>query len=93
VCAGFWPGNSQLPEPAFFAYAYPSPAGVEKASVLPTGAGWNAQIGEFILTYDEARRSRDVRAAILDFLRSTYQAEATRLGWEPDLVTRSVTNR
>jgi hypothetical protein len=93
VCAGFWPGNSQLPEPAFFAYAYPSPAGVEKASVLPAGAGWNAQIGEFILTYDEARRSGDVRAAILDFLRSTYQAEATRLGWEPDLVTRSVTNR
>jgi len=87
VCAGFWPGNTQLPEPAFFAYAYPSPSGVENASVLPAGAGWNAQIGEFILTYDEARRSGDLRGAILDFLRSTYQAEATRLGWDPDLVT------
>lgn len=86
VCAGFWPGSPQLPEPAFFAYAYPKPPGIEQAAVLPEGAAWNAGIGEFILTFEDARRSGDVRAAVLDFLRSTYEAGASRLDWDPTLV-------
>jgi hypothetical protein len=83
-----------VPEPAFFAYAYPKPADIEKAPVQPAGAAWNAQIDEFILTYDEVRRSGDVRGAVLDFLRSTYQAGASRLGWDPALVAEErVTGR
>ena len=85
VCAGFWPGSPQLPEPAFFAYAYPQPAGVEDAAVRPAGAEWNDQLRLFILTYDQARRSDDVCGAVLDFLRSTYEAGASRLEWDPAL--------
>jgi hypothetical protein len=76
VCGGFWPGNAQLPEPAFFSYAYPKPDGIETASVRPAGTAWNDRIGEFILTYEDARRTGDVHGAVLDFLRTTYEAGA-----------------
>ena len=29
ACAGFWPGDERFPEPAFFAYTYPRPPGIE----------------------------------------------------------------
>src|SRR5690606_4812753 len=33
--AGFWPGSESFPEPAFYSYAYPKPAGFEQAEVEP----------------------------------------------------------
>jgi len=87
VCAGFWPGDQQFPQPAFFAYTFPKPTGIEDAIVRPPVALWNTDIGEFILPYEAARLAGDPRRALLDFLESTYEAGATRLGWSPDLVT------
>jgi hypothetical protein len=87
VCVGFWPGNAALQEPAFFAYGYPAPDGIEQAAIRPTGAGWNAAIGEFILPYEAVRRSPDPRQAILDFAESTFLAGASRQGWDPALLT------
>jgi hypothetical protein len=86
VCVGFWPGDARLEQPAFFAYAYPGPAGIEHAPVRPEAAGWNAQLGEFVLPYEAVRRSADPRRALLDFFESTYEAGASRLGWDPALV-------
>ena len=87
ACVGFWPGNEQLREPAFFAYTYPKPAGVEEASIGPKGAGWNPSIGEFILPYESVRQSPDPRLAILEFAESTFQAGASRQRWDPALLT------
>lgn len=89
VSAGFWPGDSAFPDPAFYAYAYPKPEGLENEPVQPTGTAWNPKMGEFILTYSDARRTGDVRAAILQFLETTYNAGASRLGWDPALVRSS----
>jgi len=86
VCVGFWPGSTSLEEPAFFAYGYPAPAGIEEAAIRPTAAAWNPGIGEFILPYDGVRRSRDPRQAILDFAESTFLAGASRQGWDPALL-------
>jgi hypothetical protein len=86
ICVGFWPGNAQLRQPAFFAYAYPSPAGIERAALRPEAAQWNADLGEFILPYDDVRRSRDPRQTILDFAESTFQAGAGRQQWDPALL-------
>ena len=36
--------------------------------------------------YDAVRAAPDPKRAILDFLESTYDACATRLGWSPDLL-------
>ena len=86
ICVGFWPGNEQHPEAAFFAYAAPKPAGIEAATIRPAAAAWNDQIGEFLLSYDAVREAPDSRRAILDFLESTYEAGASRLGWSSDLI-------
>jgi hypothetical protein len=85
-CVGFWPGNATLPEPAFFAYAYPKPEGIENAVLRPAEAGWRPALGEFILTYDAVRRSPDPRQAILDFAESTFVVGATRQRWDPALL-------
>lgn len=87
ACVGFWPGNEQLREPAFFAYTYPKPAGVEEASIGPKGAGWNPSIGEFILPYESVRQSPDPRRAILEFAESTFEAGTSRQRWDPALLT------
>jgi hypothetical protein len=86
ICAGFWPGDQQFPQPAFYAYTYPKPDGIETAVVQPSAATWNAEIGEFILPYEAARLAGDPRQALLSFLESTYEAGASKLGWSPDLV-------
>jgi hypothetical protein len=85
-CAGFWPGNAKLPEPAFFAYAYPKPEGIEDAALRPPAASWNPALGEFILPYEAVRRSPDPRQAILDFAEATFIAGATRQRWDPALL-------
>ena len=86
ACVGFWPGNNELREPAFFAYTYPKPDGIERATISPEGAGWNAAIGEFILPYESVRQSADPRRAILEFAESTFQAGASRQRWDPALL-------
>jgi hypothetical protein len=85
ICGGFWPGHPQFPNPAFFAYGYPKPEGIDQASILPGDAEWNADLGEFIFPYDEMRAAPDPKQALLDFLRSTYDACAARLDWSPEL--------
>jgi hypothetical protein len=86
-CVGFWPGNATLREPAFFAYAYPKPEGIEGATLRPPAAVWSPALGEFILPYDAVRRSPDPRQAILDFAESTFVAGASRQRWDPTLLT------
>jgi hypothetical protein len=87
ACVGFWPGNEQFREPAFFAYTYPQPAGIEQAAIGPKGAGWNSTIGEFILPYESVRQSPDPRQAILEFAESTFQAGAGLQRWDPALLS------
>jgi hypothetical protein len=86
ICAGWWSGDERVPYPAFYAYAYPKPAGIEGASLEPSGAAWNAAAGEFILPYDTVRALPDPAAAVLSFLRTTYADSAARLRWDPQLI-------
>jgi len=80
ACGGFWPGDGRLEEPAFFAYTYPKPDGIEQAHVEPEAAYWSTELGEFFLPYVAVRTAADPRQAVLDFLESTYRAGAT--GWD-----------
>jgi len=85
ICAGWWPGDPRYPDPAFYAYAWPKPTGIEQSAIRPAGAGWSTAIGEFLLPYSVVQASADPRAAILEFLRSTYDVGARLLGWPDDL--------
>jgi hypothetical protein len=78
--AGFWPGSEAFPRAAFYAYAYPEPAGFRDRPVTP-GASFDAALGEFILPYDTVRTAADPDALLLDFLATTYVAAAETGGW------------
>jgi hypothetical protein len=85
ICAGFWPGHVGHSAPAFFGYPYPKPDGIETDAIRPDGASWNAELGEFLFPYDAMRTAPDPRRALLEFLESTYDVAAKRMGWSPDL--------
>jgi hypothetical protein len=82
ISAGFWPGGGAVDAPAFYAYAVPRPAGLEDATVRPATAGWNRDLGEFLLMYDDVRSASDPRAALREFLDSTYEAAARLAKWD-----------
>ena len=46
--AGFWPGGGSVTEPAFYAYAYPEPAGFADYRIGPAGAYYSPELREFI---------------------------------------------
>jgi hypothetical protein len=79
--AGFWPGGGPIDHAAFYAYAYPVPAGFGDAKVQPAEAYFHETLGEFLLPYDAVRTAADPDAALLAFLQSTYEAAADLAGW------------
>ncbi|MBW8877469.1 MAG: hypothetical protein JF614_21090 [Acidobacteria bacterium] len=86
--AGFWPGSEALPEPAFYAYVYPTPPGFGDAPVRPEAAYFHQGMGEFLLPYETVRVAPSPGAAILDFLQSTYEAAAGSAGWDRKALER-----
>lgn len=84
--AGFWPGGGGIDYPAFYAYAYPAPAGYRAASVRPDAAFWHEGLSEFVLPYDAVRSATDPDEALMAFLVSTYEAAADLGGWDRDLL-------
>jgi hypothetical protein len=87
ISAGFWPGNGGYGQAAFYCYAAPVPAGLDEVSLSGHGA-FNANLGEFLLNYDEVRVLADPTKAILDFLTNTYSACANAAKWERDSLDR-----
>jgi hypothetical protein len=82
ISCGFWPGDRRYKQAAFYSYTMPAPAGLEKEKVRPSAAHWDAQMGEFLLNYDEVRAASSPDQAILDFCESTYEAGANLAQWD-----------
>lgn len=80
--AGFWPGSEAFPEPAFYAYFYPEPAGFRTATVGPDAAYYATDFGEWILPYEAVRTAADPDAALMQFLEESYAAGASLGGWD-----------
>jgi Family of unknown function (DUF5996) len=78
---GFWPGNSAVPTPLFYSYAYPEPAGFAEAKVTPVEASYNAKLREFTLPYDAVREASAPDDVLLEFAQSTYDAASTLAKW------------
>jgi hypothetical protein len=81
ISAGFWPGGGDIKGPAFYAYAAPEPQGFAEQPVNPAQAFYHPQMKEFLLMYDDLRRSPSRREALLSFLQSTYEAGARLANW------------
>ncbi|AWX43526.1 hypothetical protein HME9304_00515 [Flagellimonas maritima] len=89
ISFGFWAGDAEVRNPAFYAYAYPSPEGLDKEPLMPDAAEWIESNGSpmAFLSYDALRKLDDSKAALLDFLESAYQAGAKRAGWNIEELT------
>jgi len=86
VAIGWWPGDPRRPKAAFYAYAHPAPAGFSEAHLSPPAAHWDADLGEYILDWDDVRDAPDSRATGLDFARSAFRHACTVCNWEPALL-------
>lgn len=82
--AGFWLGGNGIAEAAFYAYGYPSPAGLAERPVAPAAARWDAALGEFILPYAAVRDAPDPAGALRAFLQSSYAGVAAEQRWDRD---------
>ena len=80
--AGFWPGNEAFPHPAFYSYAYPTPADFGIQHVLPNEAFYSKEMGEFFLLYDDVRKAAFPEKMLMEFLQSTYDAAADTGNWD-----------
>ena len=89
ISHGFWPGGGEVQGAAFYAYAAPEPPGLREHPVRPGNASYNSKLGEFILTYNDVRTAQTPERALLEFLKSTYEAGATLARWDRAALERS----
>ncbi|WP_030422215.1 DUF5996 family protein [Streptomyces sp. SCSIO 75703] len=84
ISSGFWFGDDTFPEPAFYSYTAPEPAGLAGEPLEPASAHWlSRDSGHLaVLRYDDVRAENDRRAAVLAFYESAYRAGARRAGWD-----------
>ena len=85
---GFWPGGGAFAEPAFYAYAYPEPAGFAEHPVGSGGARYDSSLREFILPCEAVRNAAAPDDLLLEFLQSTYEAAADLGRWDRGLLDR-----
>src|SRR5690348_15466439 len=85
VAVGWWPGDPNHPKPAFYAYAHPAPDGFPAATLEPAAARWDAQLGEYLLDWDDVRAAPDPHAAALAFARSAFRHACIVCEWDAAL--------
>jgi len=78
---GFWPGGGEIRDAAFYSYTVPEPQGFKNAQVRPATAFYNNQVNEFLLMYEDVRKSQSPSGSLLEFCQSTYEAGATLGNW------------
>jgi hypothetical protein len=83
VAVGWWPGDARHDRAAFYAYAHPVVEGYADLE-LPHG-GWNEDLGEYLLAWDDLRDTAEPHAVALDFLRRVFRHACVVCGWDPSL--------
>jgi hypothetical protein len=82
---GWWPGDPRYGKAAFYAYAYPAPEGFADHAITPRAARWDANLGEFVLDWDDVRADPDPRGMALEFARSAFRHACVVCSWDPGL--------
>jgi Family of unknown function (DUF5996) len=85
VTVGWWPGDARFGEAAFYGYAHPAPDGYGDAELSPPATRWDADLGLFILDWDDVSSSDDPHAFALDFAHSVFRHSCMVCEWDPAL--------
>lgn len=86
--AGLWPGGGPIGGPAFYSYAAPEPSGFAEQQVSPAKAFYDKDLKEFLLMYDDVRKADSPHDALMDFLKTTYNAAADLGHWDRKALER-----
>jgi Family of unknown function (DUF5996) len=82
---GWWPGDGRHPRAAFFAFATPAPETFAGAAVAPSAARWDANLGEYLLEWDDVVNSGEPFTTAVDFGRSVTLHACAVCDWDPVL--------
>jgi Family of unknown function (DUF5996) len=85
VGVGWWPGDPNHEGAAFFCLAYPAPDGFANADLSPAPGRWDADLGEYVLDWENIRESPDPHSLALEFARSAFRHACTVCDWDPAL--------
>jgi hypothetical protein len=91
VSFGFWAGDLNIREPSYYSYTAPEPSGLRDRPLSPASARWTDSGGGSLalFPYEDVRTSADPKAALLEFLQSSYDAGAGAAGWNRDELNSS----
>jgi hypothetical protein len=92
VTVGWWPGDARIPKPAYYSYAHPAPEGFAEAKPSPEAARWYADMGLFLLDWDDVMASGDPHATGLEFARWSFRHACAVCGWDPSLAASAEGN-
>ena len=82
ISFGFWAGDDNVPDAAYYSYTSPEPDGL-RDQPLPVGDWVASGSGSLaILPYDLVRTARDPHGTLLAFLQGAYEAGARLAGWD-----------
>ena len=82
ISFGFWAGDDNLGDAAYYSYTSPEPDGL-RDQPLPAGEWIESGSGSLaILPYETVRTARDPRQGLLAFLQGAYEAGARLAGWD-----------
>jgi hypothetical protein len=84
---GWWPGDQRYGRAAFFAFAFPAPDRFADAELGPPPARWDADLGEFVLDWEDIRSAEDPHALALEFAQSSFQHACAVCSWDPFLAS------
>ena len=82
VAIGWWPGDLDHEGAAFYAYAHPAPDGFSDGDIRPEAARWDAQLGEYVLEWEDIRQGDDPHALALEFARSAFRHACAVCEWD-----------
>ena len=84
ISFGFWAGDENVQEAAFYSYTYPAPEGVKNEKIEPETANWIMNNGSpmAVLTYADLQKVDNPGKVLLSFMESAYVAGAKLAGWD-----------
>ena len=82
ISFGFWPGDDNVGDAAYYSYTAPEPDGL-RDQPLSAGAWVKSGSGSLaILPYQALRTADDPKTTLLAFCQSAYEAGARLAGWD-----------
>jgi Family of unknown function (DUF5996) len=82
---GWWPGDPNRDGAAFFCLAYPAPDAFADADLSPAPGRWDGQLGEYVLDWEDIRKTQNPRAQAVEFARSAFRHATAVCEWDPAL--------